>query len=79
MRDEQDAKSKLTAPETPEQEVKAEKDAQEKEELCVDLIKFTENLVYSSKETGKTLVASLDIVRRFFEDYLFASHYKQTE
>lgn len=69
----------MTAPETPEEEVKAEKDALEKEELCVDLIKFTENLVYSSLGKGKELVAKLDLVRRFFEDYLFASHYKQTE
>ena len=77
VRDEQRKKEELTAPETPEEEIKAEAEAEEKENLCVDLILFTKNLVNSSGTEGKQLVDQENLVQRYFEDYLFASHYKQ--
>lgn len=65
----------MNAPETAEEELKAKAAAKEKEILCVNLIKFTELLVYSSGQEGKRLVDDLDLVRSYFENYLFASHY----
>ena len=51
---EQEKKANQTAPETPAEEIKAEAEAKEKEILCVDLIKFTKELINkSSKESGK--------------------------
>ena len=64
----------MTAPETPQEELQKKAEAKEKEILCVNLIVFTRELVYKSKE-GKGLVAKLNLVQRIFEDYLFASHY----
>lgn len=78
VKSEQEAKSKLTAPETPEEEKKADYEAKEKENLCVDLIRFTRTLVTAAGEEGRALTRELDLVRRYFEDYLFASHYSQS-
>ena len=78
VKSEQEAKSKLTAPETPEEEKKADYEAKEKENLCVDLIRFTRTLVRAAGQEGRDLTRELDLVRRYFEDYLFASHYSQS-
>ena len=78
VKSEQEAKSKLTAPETLEEEKKADYEAKEKENLCVDLIRFTRTLVNAAGPEGKDLTRELDLVRRYFEDYLFASHYSQS-
>ena len=78
VKSEQEKKSKLKAAETAEEEIQAEKDAEEKEILCVDLIELTKRLVNASGTVGKRLVSGLDLVRRYFEDYLFASHYSQS-
>ena len=51
------------------------KTAEENEILCVDLIAFTKKLVNSAGKKGRELVNQLELVRSYFEDYLFASHY----
>lgn len=63
----------MKAAETAEEEIKTLKTAEENEILCVDLIAFTKTLVKSSGQEGKDLVNELELVRNYFEDYLFAS------
>ena len=41
----------------------------------MDLIAFTKKLVNSAGQIGRQLVNELELVRSYFEDYLFASHY----
>ena len=65
----------MKAAETAEEEIKALNAAEENEILCVDLIAFTKKLVNSSGQLGKDLVNKLGLVRSYFEEYLFASHY----
>lgn len=56
----------MNAPETAKEELKAKAEAKEKEILCVNLIKFTELLVYASGDEGKTLVDRLELVKNYF-------------
>ena len=65
----------MKAAETAEEEIKTLKTAEENEILCVDLIAFTKKLVNSSGIIGRELVNKLGLVKSYFEDYLFASHY----
>ena len=52
--------------------------AEEKETLLEDLIRLSDNLIISAGELGKEIVASVDVIRNYFEQFLFASFYRKS-
>ena len=52
--------------------------AEEKETLLEDLIRLSDNLIISSGELGKEIVHSVDVIKGYFRDFLFASFYRKT-